>query len=499
MFSDKLDMIMKITNTPNKALAKAVALDASHISRLRGGSRKLPKNPIFLPDMSEYFISKLSSDDLKKKFCDLLQLSEGYPSTDEEASEMLLKWFLDDSTGTDNYIKSFLKDLDDPTYEKPADSDVLNSFIPTYSNYYFGAQGKKNAVLRLLRDALFQNDSNTLYLFSDEISHLIENDDSYARSLIDAFGALAAMGHHIDVVHSKRKNTDSMLKSIFRWSPLYFTSQLTPYYYPKRRDDLFHRTLFLMPDVGAVVSSSVGDKMNNTLTMYIRDKQAISSLHEEFTNLLSLCKPIMSSYSEKDNPTFAKKLCDFDAVLAESIMKPRHLSLVTLPESVRRSVSLRSYPVDPLAILEKRSQIFEKNLETQRVTEIINLPDPTHLEEGKIKIPMIELLGTGYVYYTKKEFIEHLEHIIYLLQTYENYNVIINDGYIEGEYLMHVKKNSELLFVRATTPTMAMTIHEPWVIDTFWKFVNSQVKRIKSKNSKNDVIVKLRNYITLLN
>ena len=42
-FAEKLNFLMDVTKTPNSALAHNVALDASYISRLRNGSRKLPR------------------------------------------------------------------------------------------------------------------------------------------------------------------------------------------------------------------------------------------------------------------------------------------------------------------------------------------------------------------------------------------------------------------------------------------------------------------------
>ena len=40
-FSEKLDYLMKVTNTTNSALASSTSLDASYISRLRRGVRNL--------------------------------------------------------------------------------------------------------------------------------------------------------------------------------------------------------------------------------------------------------------------------------------------------------------------------------------------------------------------------------------------------------------------------------------------------------------------------
>ena len=58
MFSEKLNFLMKITKVQNNMLAAAVSLDASHISRLRHGNRRLPKNQTYLMPISQYFQGK---------------------------------------------------------------------------------------------------------------------------------------------------------------------------------------------------------------------------------------------------------------------------------------------------------------------------------------------------------------------------------------------------------------------------------------------------------
>ena len=40
-FSEKLDMLLNITNTPNNLLAKVLSLDPSYISRIRHGRRNI--------------------------------------------------------------------------------------------------------------------------------------------------------------------------------------------------------------------------------------------------------------------------------------------------------------------------------------------------------------------------------------------------------------------------------------------------------------------------
>ena len=60
MFAERLNQIMELTHTRVSELAKASNLNASHVSRLKNGTRQLPKRPDFLPAMSAYLARLVS-------------------------------------------------------------------------------------------------------------------------------------------------------------------------------------------------------------------------------------------------------------------------------------------------------------------------------------------------------------------------------------------------------------------------------------------------------
>jgi len=53
-FADKLDFLMSTTKTTNSALAHYLVLDASYISRLRTGKRRIPKDLELITRICEY-------------------------------------------------------------------------------------------------------------------------------------------------------------------------------------------------------------------------------------------------------------------------------------------------------------------------------------------------------------------------------------------------------------------------------------------------------------
>ena len=55
LIADKLNFLMKATATRNNVLSRALAFDASHISRIRNGERGLPSHREFILPAAGFF------------------------------------------------------------------------------------------------------------------------------------------------------------------------------------------------------------------------------------------------------------------------------------------------------------------------------------------------------------------------------------------------------------------------------------------------------------
>lgn len=94
MFAQKLDFLMSLTNTHNIELAQAIDVDASAISRLRSGKRKLPKTQDFLPTMGAFFAKQLINEYQKKTAADTICPGKPWPDDAESAAEQICLWLV---------------------------------------------------------------------------------------------------------------------------------------------------------------------------------------------------------------------------------------------------------------------------------------------------------------------------------------------------------------------------------------------------------------------
>lgn len=104
---------------------------------------------------------------------------------------------------------------------------------------------------------LQENTSQTLFLFSDENMEWLYEDAAFAARWAESFKKVIEKGNRVKIIHTVARDINEMLEAVTKWIPIYMTGAVEPYYYPRLRDGLFQRTLFIAPDTGAVVSSSV--------------------------------------------------------------------------------------------------------------------------------------------------------------------------------------------------------------------------------------------------
>ena len=73
-FQEKLQFLMKITQTSNKELANNISVDPSLISLLRTGRRKMPQNLSHVRKMASYFARHCNAEYQRQAVAEMLEL-----------------------------------------------------------------------------------------------------------------------------------------------------------------------------------------------------------------------------------------------------------------------------------------------------------------------------------------------------------------------------------------------------------------------------------------
>ncbi len=504
VFCEKLDFLMKITGTTNSLLARQLALDPSFISRLRRGQRGPAKGDAYTTGMARYFAKHCAQDYQRKALCDALKISE--PFDESELGSRIFQWLTDAQPPGYKNIDRFLDRLTGkPPARPPIWADVPqlkeSSLFDRSTSIYYGVEGKPEAVVHFLSAVAALGKPITLLLFSDEPTDWMTSDPVFTAKWASLMFAVLAKGNRIRIVHTVSRDLDEMLNAISQWMPLYMTGLIEPYYYPRKRDGIFKRTLFIAPGTAAVLSTSVGGMCAEAANFLIRDARAILAIEQEHHSYLNLCSPLMRIMTADAQDAYLNTLREFENELADTLLKTESLSLLTMPEAVVASIGGRVGRLrdDFFAYHQSRTSLFLKNIRKKSYTEIIHLPDPQAVRDGRTVVAFSDILHGGTVYYTTGEFILHLENIVSMLKKYENIHVCLVSGETDTRYMVYAKRDVGVIVAKTSSPPIILAINEKNMTAAFWDYLTHMAGDKAYSSPNNRKIAKtLSDYIRLL-
>jgi hypothetical protein len=334
-----------------------------------------------------------------------------------------------------------------------------------------------------------------LLLFSDEDLSWLTEDPEFTAKWSALMLQVLKNGNRLKMIHTINRNLDEMLSGIKGWIPLYMTGAIEPYYYPKTRDGLFRRTLFIAPDTAAVSSSSVHSGTQNTANFFTTNRDAIRALASEYNNLIALCRPLMRIFNHNHQGNYLETLAEFEEEAGDTIAKTDMLTNITIPEEAAASILVRLSDVIANRLRtyqQRRIKTFYDKLGTHRFTEILSLPDLETILAGKAVVNLSAIPNETQVFYTPREYYLHLQNILRLLKTYDNYHIhLTGTKQLEGN-MIYVKEDVGVLVGRTAVPAVIFAINESNMTAAFWDYMNVLLpKEYTSTKNRSHTIKKI--------
>lgn len=479
-FAEKLDLIMNITKTNNSTLARCSALDASHISRLRRGQRQLPPRENYVEAMAEFFAKRCMTDNNRELLKHVLGLEE--LPRDQSRIAGLIQCWLTQENGSSKKVAAFFGHMAQMDFKseppRPINAAELSLLPAGGITVYYGAEGKREAVIAFLSQIISETQPQTLYLCSDEDTGWQFGDKEFIKKWAHLMTEVIRRGNRIKIIHTVSRDLDDMLTAIREWMPLHITGAIDSFYYPRKRDGVFRRTLFIAPLSAALISTSVGSMSDKAANFLIRDRAAIAAVKEEFDNYLAFCRPLMHIYTAANKDGYADTLAEFEKEAADIMISTDSLSILTMPESVAEQAVLRSASLSAaksLLVFESRVRHFRKQLESNRYTEIIRLPDMNSIINGRVRLDFPDFPCNRDLFYTVEEYTRHLENLVYLLRQYDNFNICISRENKAVGYLTYVKEEVGVMVAKTTAPKVILALNESNLTAAFWDYLNTSI------------------------
>ncbi|MCF8011251.1 MAG: transcriptional regulator [Clostridiales bacterium] len=491
-FNEKLDLLMNLTNTTNSILARAISVDPSFVSRLRRGLRSPAKNENYIKPMSDYIARNCTSAYQRAALKEAMKRpDEGLPYDAEALSELILEWFSRESGERKSAVESFMKGLSNFQFRKMPGSGAIDTgsapkSTPVNGSVFYGVEGKRSAVIHFLSLVLGKESPTTLLLFSDENMEWLTENREFTDKWASLLFQVLMKGNKIKIIHTVSRSLDEILAAIENWLPMYMTGNIEPYYYPKTRDGIFRRTLFIAAGTAAVTSSSVGeDGAKSAANVFFTDSHAIKALTEEYKGYFFLCHPLMRIFTSKNTMDYLGVLSEFEEEEGHRVLKTDMLSAVTMPLEVAESIYSRmesKQKEDILAYHRRRVNAFENSLKKYNFAEIVKTPDVDTVQCGKAAPNSMHVLTAGKVFYTVGEYRRHLENIIRLLKSYDKYSLhLVTNIELEG-CMLYCKEDVGVFIEKQSLPPVTFALNERNMSSAFWDYLRLMLNKL-SKDS----------------
>lgn len=486
IFSEKLDFLMSMTKTTNSALALYLSLDASHVSRLRRGERKLSKSGNYLEMMAAYFSRHCQEGYQRKALSEVINLPEDAFDNSLRVAQSLILWLKKEEMWTPETMVS-------PTKKSagakcpPAEKESLT--------LYYGTEGKRRAALAFLTKVLESKEPRTLLLFSDEDTEWMTGDPAFMMKWASLMVQAVSAGNRIRIIHTLNRNLDEMMTALNQWMPLYMTGSIEPYYYPKKRDGVLKRTLFVAPGLVAVSSTSTVHSGEENVIIFAEDGKVVQSFRQEFMNYFSQCRQLMKIYTRDEQKEHLRMLSEFEQSRADTVLRTESLSLLTMPDTVLASVAARINEENQELLLENmrnRQRLFMNHLKENRFTEVIRLEKPETVREGRARISISCLFQMEDLYYTEEEYAQHLENMIFLLESNDNYHVYIEESPRGEGVALYAKEDLGAVIFKVTAPAITFSINESNMTAALWDYLKN--KTGENRQNRNQVLERLKTF-----
>ncbi|MGE5397459.1 MAG: helix-turn-helix domain-containing protein [Chitinophagales bacterium] len=455
LFGDKLAYLMRGFQISNSKLAKAINVDPSLISKWINNRRKPSPDSAYINQIAEYF-ARMNWIDMRHKNLIVemgLDTKTFFENRDPLARiETLTDWLreqfdlspasnvstLTSFTSSASSLTSLLNSLHNFSAQADSIPDVLLP-IPSVklesgdiSSYelFKGRSGKRQAVYRFLNLVLKSSKPVELLLSSEENIRWLIEDQDFLFNWAALLKAVLDRGHRIKIVHKVNRDPSNITAVMNQWIPLHLTGRVESYYYPKYEETSLQKTMFVAPELAAVLSATSEKKSDNDLTFFIEDPRVVDMAQENYLVFLSECRPLVNVYARGKMMKLHCEIIDLEKKPGSYYILKEIPSSVTIPFETYSGILGRTEfdgntKQELLDLHRRRIAQFNDNLRYYRHREYypIEAIDELINEDGCI-YPGIELLQEQPILIQPTQLLEHLQNILGLLETCANYEVI---------------------------------------------------------------------------
>ena len=500
-FSNKLNFLMNITNTSNKELAEGISVDRSLISLLRSGKRKTPRNHDHIRRMASFFARRCTADFQFHALAEMLEKPELRSGMSTELLvDHLYHWLLGDTSVLERVLENItsIPPIPDLPSEGPLTYPPIQGEGQT--QFFYGNAGKREATRYIINIAKQIDQRASIYFVSDVNLEWLFEDYQFMDELSAALTTIFQRGCTLYHIMPSLNFMNRYVESLRYWLPIYASGQAKVYYYPRLRDNLYRRSLILMPGLCVQATTSIGDE-TDLITVTSTDRQLVNAFDTQFHQELALCRPALISHKDPDAfITCFRELLNDNSPVIHKISKP---SPYTLPRELLDSY-IQSTPDSiwkkTMEMNIENTELFEKKISQTSFIELCPLASAEEVRSGKVLFATSYAVQDGHPVYTPETYARHLEHILELMDNYDNYHFVPVKPTERQDYNLFASEAGLTLLLSNTPPAFMLEIRRPELSQACHEYLMRMadlvgytgIRRSKIRMQINELIQELR-------
>ena len=419
-FGERLDRAVTLLELSNSQLAALLNIDVSLVSRYRKGIYSPHGNTRLAKKLSGVLISRAERSGKTEELAALCGIDEKL--LDAEAVSAWLYEAVPEEDGN-AIARKLLQVLDEFTPVRiPADREQKVPKVPEDALYY-GTEGLRNAVIRLLDDAAGKG--GELLLYSDEPMDWMTKDRSFFALWASLMARCVNGGVRIRIIHNVDRVDAEMVDAIRGWLPLYISGMIEPFVFQRSRNVRFYHTVFLHSGGACIHGFFPTEGSESRWYEYITDAKRLDLLEREYGAMLSSASPILKVYNTSAADEYhaycSGRPGSHTFFLSE-------LPLFTMQEKLLNSIldriqmeeALKNYVLGHYRRIRNRFQ----DLLRQDTVNLIFCPGEGSSEPSRKMNFSLELMNIS-VEYTEEEYAQHVSAVMSLIKTEKNFHLTL--------------------------------------------------------------------------
>lgn len=416
---ENLKELLGLLNVSNNELARTLAYDPSHISRILGGSRRPSSLPQFLSGVSSYLGRKFYGTAQAPSILSITG-HEGSISGAEELSDIILDWLGQPHVKESPQIVHFLGSLDKfDLNEFMASIHFDDIKVPTMpfqlpgSKTYTGIEEMMQAEIDFMKYAVLSKSDEDVILYSDMPIEEMSKDEEFPKKWMMGMALMIRKGLDLQMIHDVHRPLPEMLLGLEGWIPMYMTGQVHPYYLNDATNQHFMHFIRSAGSVAISGEAILGHHASGRYTV-TRNKDDVAYYRQRAKDLLDRARPLMKIYNESQADELRR---DVEKIIDKS--RALHLlsnlpPLFTMSEGLLEDILSHSNASAPEK--DRIREYHKKSLRTassklENLKYMLELSEvkPEDYEKHPARLPVSGIFPSADIRYTANEYRRHIE------------------------------------------------------------------------------------------